>query len=66
MYYVAKNYPPYWPNRLNQSEDLEAMKSWASKEARKRGEWLYVREGDFPGFRYGKVRATFNDKGQEV
>lgn len=65
MYYVAPNYPPYWANRLADSASLEAMKTWARRESRKRGETLTVREGDFPGFSYGKVRATYNE-GVEV
>lgn len=66
MYYVVGNYPPYWGDRLTQSADLDAMKTWAQRESKKRGEWLTVREGDFPGFSYGNKRATYNDKGQEV
>lgn len=65
MYYVAKNYPPYWKDRLTQSADLAAMKAWAQRESAKSGEHLTVREGDFPGFHYGKTRATYVN-GKEV
>lgn len=66
MYYVAPNYPPYWKDRLTQSTDLNAMKAWAQRESRQRGERLTVREGDFPGFSYGKKHATYDAQGQEI
>lgn len=66
MYYVAKIYPPYWKDRLTESTDLNAMKAWARRESRNRGERLTVREGDFPGFIYGTTHVTYDANGQEI
>lgn len=65
MYYVAPNYPPYWNNRLAESANLDEMKAWAKRESGNQQTHLTVREGDFPGFSYGKKHGTYIN-GKEV
>jgi len=67
VYYVALNYPPYWKDRIHESDDLEAAKAWASKEARERGVYgITVRQGPDSHANYGHKFATYDNQGQEA
>lgn len=61
MYYVSTKRKHYWRDRLTESTNLEEMKRWAQRESAARGERLIVRDGDFPGFQYGKTRAVYEN-----